>query len=104
MTGYKLIITEYSGKVLGDDVIYVHKETADYLFAKEKERVSKCHRPEETDDVKLEVVNYVKRSEVEGLVGRLIHQLDRRTRKDCVRETAFSKLTQEEINAIQDDR
>lgn len=103
-TGYKLITTEYSGKVTGDDVIYVHKEAAEYLFNQFKAEASRCPRPEEAAEIKMETVQYVERSPVEGLVGRIIHQLDRSTRKDCVRETAFSKLTQEEINAIQEDR
>ena len=103
-TGYKLIITEYSGKVTGDEVIYVHKEAADYLFNQFKAEASKCPRPDEAAEIKMETVEYVAMSPTQGRVGRVLHDLNRSTRKDCVRETAFSKLSQEEINAIQDLR
>lgn len=104
MTGYKILVKDYSGAVSGDEVIYVHKEAAEYLFEQEKARARSYANQETAPEVTMEIVNYVKRSEVEALVGRIIHQLDRSTRKDCVRQTALSKLTQEEINAIQDVR
>ncbi len=104
MTGYKIIVTEYSGAVTGDEVIYTNKAAAQYLFAEMEAASRSGPNPEQSPEVKLVPVTYVKHSEFEGLVGRTIHQLDRRTRKDCVRETAFSKLTQEEINAIQELR
>jgi hypothetical protein len=104
MTGYKLITKEYSGKVTGDEVIYTHKEAADYLFAQFKAEAAACPRPEEAAEIKMETVTYVQHNFAEGRIGRVIHQLNRSTRKDCVRETALSKLTQEEIDAIQDPR
>jgi len=99
MTGYKIIVTEYSGKVTGDDVIYTNKEAADYLFAQQNQSV----RTETSPEVKLEKVTYTPRpNSNEGVIGRMLHTLNNCTRRDCVRETALSKLTQEEINAIQD--
>jgi hypothetical protein len=104
MTGYKIIVTDYSGAVTGDDVIFTHKEAADYLYEQEKARAAKYANQETAPEIKFETVTYVTHSFNDGLIGRVIHRLNRCTRKDCVRETAFSKLTQEEINAIQDDK
>lgn len=100
MTGYKVVVHEYSGNLRGDTVVYTDKAAAKYKFDKEEASARSCARSEEASDVKLEVVQYGSLDKVRCLVGRVLHDLSTVTRLELVRDTALSKLNKEEQAAL----
>lgn len=100
MMGWKVTVMDYSGKLHGDEVVYTVHAAAQYLSDEAKRKEANRGRQEEAGEVKFFEVGYIPLDDGRCLVGRTVHQLSNELREELVKQTAISKLNDEEREAL----